>query len=67
MLAKKHPFTSYLTAKTPKHSILELQTNEKNQWSLLCYCSDIHLSFRNKFANISYFAKISVFVESIIP
>ena len=66
MLAKKHPFTSYLTAKTPEHRFLGLHTYEKNEWSLLCYHTDIHFSCRNKFANLSYFAKISVLVASII-
>ena len=64
---KKHPFASYPTAKhQTTANLLDLQTFEKNQWTLL-YNTGVNFSSRNSFANLCSFAKVSVPVKSIIP
>ena len=62
---KKHPFVSYPAAKHPNASNLQLQTYEKNQWTLFNNTARASsLSSRNNFQNLGSFAKVSVPVKN---
>ena len=54
----KHPFTSNLAAKHPKHSKFAVAGIQEKA---------ADFSSRNNFANSSSFAQVSVPVETIIP
>ena len=60
---KNDPFTSYPAAKHPKHNKLAItDIREKPVDSF----NDIYFSSRNNFANLGFFAKVSVPIGSII-
>ena len=63
-LNNKHLFTSLPPSRAPKHSKIELQTYENNQWTVLWYRPGIELNSCNNLANL---VKVSVSVKSIIP
>ena len=46
---------------------LQLQTYEKNKWTFYWHLMGVGFSFRNNFANLGSFAKVSFPVAVIIP
>ena len=46
---------------------LPLQTCDKNQWAFLLGDMGVGFNFRNNFANLGSFAKVSVPLQSTIP
>ena len=65
---RKCPFANYQAAKHPKHSkfaITDMQ--QKSVDFFLLYCTGIDFSACENFANLSFSAKVSVPVQSIIP
>ena len=55
---EKRPFTSYPAAKHPKHNKLAVTDIR---------AKPVDFISRNNFANLAFFAKVSVSVGSIIP
>ena len=63
-----HPFTSYLTAKHPKHNKFAITDMRKKPVELFLLCdTGVNFCSRNNFADLGSFAKVFVLVESIIP
>ena len=65
---KKHPFTSYPAEKHPKmEQICYYRHATKTSGLFLLYDTGVGFNSRDNFANLDFFAKVSVPLQFIIP
>ena len=66
MHKQKAPIYKLSCSIAPKNGKFRVADIRETQWSFLWYHTGVDFSSRNKFANVGFFAKVSVSVESII-
>ena len=67
-MIEKSTYLQVISQKSTENAAnLPLQTCDKNQWTFLLYDTGVGFNSCNNFANLGFFAKVSVPLQFIIP